>query len=320
MENLLSDDRKFERVALNNDAFINFVVNQEKRIDTFFKNLVDSNSMSKEMRKYTKPVGSILSPLQTRTYNLAKFLVPVLDPLTKNEYTVKDTFHFAEKICEQDPSLSICSLDVDSLSTSIPLDEAIDQLFENTDTIEDFTKSELKQLLCLATKESYFIFNGLLYKQTDGVAMGSPLGPSLANAFLSYHEKNWLNSCPQGFKPVFYQRYVDDIFVLFKSNDHLKYFQEFLNSCHINMSFSMETERQNKFSFLDIEVIREQGKFSTRIYRKPTFIGVYNSFESFLPSVYKFGMVCTLVYICFRICSDWKEFHAELTFFENDIL
>ena len=153
------------------------------------------------------------------------------------------------------------SLDVDSLFTNIPLDDTIDicinQLFENTDTVEGFTKSELKELLCLATKESYFIFNGLLYRQTDGVAMGSPLGPSLANAFLSYHEKNWLNSCPQGFKPVFYGLYVGDIFVLFKSNDHLKYFQEFLNSCHINMSFSMEKERQNKFCFLDIEVTRE---------------------------------------------------------------
>ena len=129
-----------------------------------------------------------------------------------------------------------------------------------------FTKSELKQLLSWATKESYFIFNGLLYKQINGVAMGSPLGPSLANAFLSYHEKNWLNNCPQGFKPVFYRRYVDDIFILFKSNDHLKYFQDFLNSCHINMSFSMETEKENKLSFLDVEVIHEQGKFTTTIY------------------------------------------------------
>ena len=58
MENLLSDERKFERVTLKNDAFLNFVVNQEKRIDTIFKNLVDSNSMSKEMRKSIKPVGS----------------------------------------------------------------------------------------------------------------------------------------------------------------------------------------------------------------------------------------------------------------------
>ena len=48
------------------------------------------------------------------------------------------------------------SLDVDSLFTNIPLDETVDicvnQLFENTDTVKGFTKSELKQLLCLATK------------------------------------------------------------------------------------------------------------------------------------------------------------------------
>ena len=115
MENLLKDQRKFEKVTLENDAFLNFVVNQKKRIDTIFKKVVDSNSMSKEMRKFVKPVGTrpgiidgnckvhkqqvdgcpafrpILSALQTPTYNLAKFLVPILNSLTKNEYTVKDS-------------------------------------------------------------------------------------------------------------------------------------------------------------------------------------------------------------------------------------
>ena len=112
------------------------------------------------------------------------------------------------------------SLDVDSLFTNIPLEETIaiciNQLFGNTDTVEGFTKSELKQLLYLATKESYFIFNGLLYKQTDGVAMESPLRPSLGKAFLLHHKKNWLNSYPQGFEPDLYRRYIDDIF--FSSN------------------------------------------------------------------------------------------------------
>ena len=97
----------------------------------------------------------ILSGLQTPTYNLAKFLVPILNPLTKNEYTVKDSFQFAEEICEQDPTLSMGSLDVDSLFTNIPLDETIDicinQLFENTDTVEGIANSELKQMICLAT-------------------------------------------------------------------------------------------------------------------------------------------------------------------------
>ena len=60
MENLLSDQRKLEKGTLKNDTFLNFVVNQEKRIDTIFKNLVDCNSMSKEMRKFVKPVGNRL--------------------------------------------------------------------------------------------------------------------------------------------------------------------------------------------------------------------------------------------------------------------
>ena len=158
--------------------------------------------------------------MQTTAYRLAKFLVPILNSLTRSEYKVKDSFHFAKEIFEQDSSLCMGSLGVDSFLTNIPHDETIDvyinQLFENTDIVECFTKSELKQLLCLATKELYFIFNDLLYKRSDGVAMGSPVGSSLANAFLSYHEKNWLSSCPQGFKPVFYRRYADDIF--FSSN------------------------------------------------------------------------------------------------------
>ena len=83
------------------------------------------------------PFRLILSALQTPIYNLAKYLVPILNPLTKNVYTVKNSFQFAEEIREQDPTLTMGSLDVDSLLTNIPLNETIDicvnQLFENTD-------------------------------------------------------------------------------------------------------------------------------------------------------------------------------------------
>ena len=108
------------------------------------------------------PFRPILSALQSPTYNLAKFLVPILNPLTKNDYTVKDSFQFTEEMCEQDPRLTVGNLDVDSLFTNTPLDETIDicinQLFENTDTVEGFKKSELKQLLCLATRESLTVY------------------------------------------------------------------------------------------------------------------------------------------------------------------
>ena len=159
----------------------------------------------KEQVDVCLPFRPILSDLQTTTYKLPKFLVPILNLLTKNKHTVKDSSQFAEEICKEDPILSMGSVDVDSLFTNIPLVETIDicvnQLFENTDTVEGFTKSELKQLLCLAKKEFYFIFKSLLYKQFHGVAMGSPLGPSFDNAFLSYHERNWLNKDLSQFFP-----------------------------------------------------------------------------------------------------------------------
>ena len=69
--------------------------------------------------------------------------------------------------------------------------------------------------------------------------MGSPLGPSLANTFLAHREQNWLNSCPLEYRPLYYRRYLDDIFLLFKSFDHLKRFQSYLNSCRVNMSFTI---------------------------------------------------------------------------------
>ena len=75
------------------------------------------------------------------------------------------------------------------------------------------------------------------YTQVDGVAMGSPLGPSLANAFLCHYEIKWLNDCPDKFKPLFYKKHVDDIFVLFKRPEHVKPFVDYMNSKHKNINF-----------------------------------------------------------------------------------
>ena len=67
-----------------------------------------------------------MSALNTPTYKLAKFLVPILEPLTTNEFTVKGSFHFAEEIVDQQHDLFMDSVDVDSLFTNIPSEEAIE--------------------------------------------------------------------------------------------------------------------------------------------------------------------------------------------------
>ena len=58
MENFLSDQSKFQKIALKDDNFLNFITSQEKRIAKIYKKLVDSDSMSEKTRKHLKPVGT----------------------------------------------------------------------------------------------------------------------------------------------------------------------------------------------------------------------------------------------------------------------
>ena len=115
-------------------------------------------------------------------------MVPVLCVITQNEVTVKDSFTFVDEVLTQNIDLYMASLDVDALFTNIPLDETIDicikKLFKTLNTLgKGISKNDFRDLLNLATKESFFSFNNKFYIQVDGVAMGSPLGPILANIF-----------------------------------------------------------------------------------------------------------------------------------------
>ena len=95
----------------------------------------------------------------------------------------------------------------------------------------------------------HFLFDDEIFDQIDGVAMGSPLGPVLANIFMGHHEKQWLNKY-KGNKPVVYTRYVDDIFCIFKNVHDALLFFDYLNNQ--NISFTCEKEVNGKLCFLDV--------------------------------------------------------------------
>ena len=78
------------------------------------------------------------------------------------------------------------------------------------------------------------------------------------------------------------------------------------------MFFTIENEKYNNISFVDLNITREQGKFTTSVCHKPTFSGIDNHFNDFLPSTYKIGMVHALLYRCLWIFSDWTKFQLEL--------
>ncbi|XP_068692858.1 uncharacterized protein [Montipora foliosa] len=199
----------------------------------------------------------------------------------------------------------MCSWDVTSLFTNVPLDETIQICLDRLYSLPDppqLPRSVLKDLLRFATKKSHFIFDGQYYDQIDGVAMGSPLGPVLANIFMCHFEEKWLMN--SRFCPSLWFRYVDDTFTMFDSKDNANEFLSFLNGRHDSIKFTLEFEEDNKIPFLDILLKRcPENTFSTSVYRKKTFTGLYTKWDSFTPRKYKINLIRTLAYRCFRICS-----------------
>ena len=110
----------------------------------------------------------------------------------------------------------------------------------------------LKDLLEFATKKSHFTFDWPYYDQIDGVAMGSLLGPVLANIFMCHFEESWLTN--NQFRPSIWFWYVDDTFTffLFDSKDTASRFLDFLNSRHSNIKFTKELEENREIPFLDV--------------------------------------------------------------------
>ena len=105
----------------------------------------------------------ILSAFNTGTYKWAKFLTPLLRHLTSNDFNLKDSFEFAIIICEQDAGLFMASLNVNSLFTSVPLEETINicvyELFKNNSSIHGFNKKQITEILSLTTKELIILFD-----------------------------------------------------------------------------------------------------------------------------------------------------------------
>ena len=143
----------------------------------------------------------------------------------------------------------MCSFDIKSLSTNVPLDETIkictQQLYHSDMEVSlTLTEKSFVTLIEKVTKGVEFSFDNIMYKQTDGVAMGSPLGPVLANIFVGFHEQH-LN-LDNRLELLLYKRYVDDTFSLHLAKEQSSKFFEELNDLHPAVKFSCEQEKDHK--------------------------------------------------------------------------
>ena len=258
------------------------------------------------------PVRPVLSMIGSPQHSLAKWLVRVLDPVLSKYslFTVKDSFSFSECIRGLRLNMDntyICSYDIKSLFTSVPLQEVlkicINELYNSEITPPQISQVFLKELLEMATMGVQFSFNNMMYEQTDGVAMGSPLGPILANIFVGFHEQQLMSRTKP---PILYKRYVDDTFTIFETKEQCDTFFNELSLMHPSLSFTCEPEYDNKLPFLDVFVEKNGDSFLTSIYRKSTFTGEYISWGSFNPSRRKINLISCLALRASKICSPSK--------------
>ena len=158
----------------------------------------------------------------------------------------------------------------------------------------------IKHISCLRVR---------FFDQIDGVAMGSPLAPVLANLFMGHHERIWLENYKAS-SILFYRRYVDDTFCLFDTEHDATLFFDYINDRHPNIRFTMEKEVDEKIPFLDVLIDNNQPLSPiTRVYRKKTFTGLLTNYFSFTPFSYKLGLIRTLVDRTYKIKNTWAGFH-----------
>ena len=266
----------------------------------------------------------IVSSIGTFDYNLARFLSYLLSPLVPNDYSCKDTFSFVSQIKTANLSKKfLVSYDVTNLFTNIPLQETIDiaiNLIFNHNPNLNITKKELKKLFLFATSQTHFIFNSKFYNQIDGVAMGSPLAPVLANTFMSFCESKRLNEYNLN-RPKFYLRYVDDILAAFDKEQYSLLFLNFLNKRHPNIKFTIEKQINHSIAFLDVFIsgINNQN-LTLQTYHKSTYTGLLLKFKSFTSFSYKISLMKCLIDRSFKICNNWNSFQKYIENIKSNLI
>ena len=182
------------------------------------------------IHKNNTPLRPIISAIRTYNYFTAKYLVEFLTLLLdSDEFILKDTFDFVNKVSTINTKVdkTMCSFDVESLFTNIPTLETIEIILkrafeEVNDYFHGLSRDQLKKLLIICTQESHFKFNGKYYDQKDGVSMGSPLGPLMANIFIANFENKHMTSL-KGLGVNLWFKYVDDVFATTKNSNTSKY-------------------------------------------------------------------------------------------------
>ena len=144
------------------------------------------------------------------------------------------------------------------------------------------------------------------YKQIDGLAMGSPPAPHLANGWMSQFDETIKGEA------TLFARYMDDIICTVKQNEIEEKLTE-INTLHPNLKFTIEREVDKSIPFLDMKILHyPNGKLASTWYNKPTDTGLIMNYHALAPKRYKRSVVSGFVYRISNACSSQNLFDDSL--------
>ena len=124
-------------------------------------------------------------------------------------------------------------------------------------------------MLTFCVETSHFGIGSDIYRQDEGLAMGSPLLPVLVYIYMEYFEE--MASGSTSLKPSLWLRYVDDTFILWPHQEDIQILLYHVNLIRSFIQFTMEKEQDNTLPFLDVLITGTEQGFKSSMYRKPTF-------------------------------------------------
>ena len=307
------------------------VLKEQERVVDILKELRDAGSIELSLNRKLKPRGS----QPARLYGLAKVhktVIParpvlsmpgscyfkvaeqvaewlsVVDECKINSSTEKISAMLKSVTLEDDEEL--VSFDIVSLYTNVPVIEAIqvcaDLLYSGRYETPPVDKETFIKLTKIASCDVLMLTHDGFYKQTDGLAMGSPPAPHLANGWLSQFDDQIKRDAKV------FSRYMDDTIRDIKRDRKQTKLAE-LNNLHPSLKFTMEEEDDSgELAMLDMKVINDHGQLHSTWYNKPTDTGLIMNYHCMAPKRYKRSVVSGFVYRIYRACSDWTRFDTSL--------
>jgi hypothetical protein len=261
------------------------------------------------------------------TFHLSEWIANQLNPLVSQHCpdVLKDTTQLLNHISEINQNTEfntseyfILSADVEALYPNMDIQLGL-TLMKDFLTEIDWADQNRRDLLLWAMNftltKGYIYFKGMIFQQTNGAAMGSPMIPPYANIFMHMVEKNITTKYSNHI--LLYKRFIDDVILIIKKDmTQIQNFQTDMNNIHPNIKL-IWTPASLKVDFLDITIMLDLkiSKIRTLTFQKPLNKYSYLPFKSYHTLSMKTGFIKGEAIRYVRTCSRKKDYNKMIKLF-----